>query len=106
MHDETVSGLMNISTDKCYNLGMVEDQTSATGYTSPGTGCWPDPPPCPACGHSPCLGHVQWVSLQKFWQACPVCKGSGLDPFTGASTTVTPQCRHCHGARVIETPRS
>lgn len=36
------------------------------------------------------------------WQACPVCLGTGYDPFGGCHNTAYPSCRHCDGKRIID----
>lgn len=44
------------------------------------------------------------------WQRCPVCNGSGIDPFVAASTCVptrfTHPCFPCTGAGVIRSPQA
>lgn len=36
------------------------------------------------------------------WQQCPVCKGTGCDPFIGAASTSFPKCPVCKGTRIID----
>lgn len=70
---------------------------------------------CPHCQHDlpgwqPMNQQVMlggwWPPIQREWQRCPVCDGSGQDPNPPPLTnTVNHPCRVCNGARMVERPR-
>lgn len=36
------------------------------------------------------------------WQKCPVCEGSGINPFPLHGATHSPTCSVCHGYKIID----